>query len=292
MVNYNLYKTFYVVAKEGNITKASEKLFISQPAVSESIKDLEGQLNQKLFIRKNKGVDLTEFGKILFEKVKFLISELDNIENMGQLYDNLGMGRLSIGVSSANLTQLLIKKLSLFMKKYPDIKVKMSYGDREKLIEQIDRGNCDIIFIDYFEGCEKKYEIINRYDVAYRLIGDSNFKKKLPEKTISVDNFPMQNLIIPSGNNVSRGIIEEFFAKYNIPLDTKYEFDNYKLIYEFVKMGFGVAFVNTDFYKDKIDSHEVELIYPDFYLPARRFVGLVRKGEKKKIIKEFIDLLK
>lgn len=292
MVNYNLYKTFYVVAREGNITKASEKLYISQPAVSESIKDLEGQLNQKLFVRKNKGVELTGFGKVLFERVKILIADLDDIENMGQVYDKLGMGRLSIGVSSANLTQLLLKTLSYFMKKYPNVNIKTSYGNRENLIEQIDRGNCDMIFVDYFEGCEKKYEIVNEFDVAYRLIGSAKYKREFSENTISAEDFPIKELILPSGNNGSRNVIESYFAKHNKALDGKYEFDNYKLIYEFVKMGFGVAFVNTEFYKDKIDAHEVEIIYPDFYLPARRLVCLVKKGEKEKIVKEFMKLLK
>ena len=292
MVNYNLYKTFYVVAREGNITKASEKLYISQPAVSESIKDLEGQLNQKLFVRKNKGVELTGFGKVLFERVKILIADLDDIENMGQVYDKLGMGRLSIGVSSANLTQLLLKTLSSFMKKYPNVNIKTSYGNRENLIEQIDRGNCDMIFVDYFEGCEKKYEIVNEFDVAYRLIGSAKYKREFSKNTISAEDFPIKELILPSGNNGSRNVIESYFAKHNMALDGKYEFDNYKLIYEFVKMGFGVAFVNTEFYKDKIDAHEVEIIYPDFYLPARRLVCLVKKGEKEKIVKEFMKLLK
>ncbi len=92
--------------------------------------------------------------------------------------------------------------------------------------------------------------------IAWLLGGACNWingwgKRNSSENTISAEDFPIKELILPSGNNGSRNVIESYFAKHNKALDGKYEFDNYKLIYEFVKMGFGVAFVNTEFYKDK-----------------------------------------
>lgn len=69
MANLNLYKFFCAVAEEKNISKASEKLFVSQPAVSFSIRELEKELNQQLFVRKSKGVELTAFGKILYSQI-------------------------------------------------------------------------------------------------------------------------------------------------------------------------------------------------------------------------------
>ena len=74
MTNFNLYRVFYYVAKHKNLTKASEALFISQPAVSSSIKELEGQVGEILLERKNKGVELTTFGTLLYEKINFMSS--------------------------------------------------------------------------------------------------------------------------------------------------------------------------------------------------------------------------
>ena len=69
-INFELYKTFYVVAKHKNITKASHELLISQPAVSKAIKNLEEQLNTNLFIRKRDGMELTEIGEAIYKKIK------------------------------------------------------------------------------------------------------------------------------------------------------------------------------------------------------------------------------
>ena len=69
-INYELYRIFYVVAKSGSITKAAQELFISQPAVSQSIKQLETQIGGRLFVRTSKGMELTYEGKIIFEYIE------------------------------------------------------------------------------------------------------------------------------------------------------------------------------------------------------------------------------
>lgn len=80
MMDFELYRIFVVVAEEESITKASERLNISQPAVTKYIKNLENQLSLKLFIRKSKGLELTEIGKELYNRVKLPISELNKID--------------------------------------------------------------------------------------------------------------------------------------------------------------------------------------------------------------------
>lgn len=80
MIDFELYRIFVVVAEEESITKASERLNISQPAVTKYIKNLENQLSLKLFIRKSKGLELTEIGKELYNRVKLPISELNKID--------------------------------------------------------------------------------------------------------------------------------------------------------------------------------------------------------------------
>ena len=81
MIDFELYRIFVIVAEEENITKASEKLNISQPALTKHIKNLENQLSVKLFERKNKGVVLTTDGKELYEKLKNPIDELNKISS-------------------------------------------------------------------------------------------------------------------------------------------------------------------------------------------------------------------
>ena len=81
MVNLELYKIFVVVANELNVTKASEKLNISQPAVTKHIKNLENTIGITLFKRSNKGLELTEMGLELYESLKNPINEIIKIDN-------------------------------------------------------------------------------------------------------------------------------------------------------------------------------------------------------------------
>lgn len=92
MIDFELYRMFVAVAKEENITKASEQLSISQPAITKQIKNLENQLSVKLFERKNKGVILTQEGKELYNKIKNPIEELNRIDRQvsKEKYINIG----------------------------------------------------------------------------------------------------------------------------------------------------------------------------------------------------------
>ena len=81
MINLELYRIFVIVANEGNITRASEILCVSQPAITKQIKNLESQLNIKLFERNNLGMKLTVEGNELYFKIKDAIKLISDVEN-------------------------------------------------------------------------------------------------------------------------------------------------------------------------------------------------------------------
>ena len=265
MTNLNLYKFFCCVAEEKNISKASEKLFVSQPAVSFSIKELEKEVGQKLFVRKSKGVELTLFGKILYDNVKGAIDKFDEIETLSQKFGKIEQGIVRIGASSSNMNQVLLNFLSQFAMLYPNIQISMERGTKEQLIAQLYNNALDIIFVDNGDYvC--KFNQIKKFDVTYQLIGNKKYKQKFSSENLDINNFPIEELMLPSKNNNSRITIDSFFAKRGIKLLPKYELDNYILLYEFVKQGFGMAFVNKEYYKNAINSGEVEIIYKIFNL--------------------------
>ena len=98
MINFELYRIFVAVAKEENITRASEKLNISQPAITKQIKNLESQLNMILFERKSKGLKLTIAGKELYEKLKNPIEHLNKINE--ELCKNIKIKSFKTGLES------------------------------------------------------------------------------------------------------------------------------------------------------------------------------------------------
>ncbi len=290
MTNLNLYRFFCCVAEEKNISKASEKLFVSQPAVSFAIRELETELNQQLFIRKSKGVELTSFGKLLYEQVKNSIDKFENIENFAKRYQMLEQGIIRIGSCTSNTNQIVLNYIAEFAKQYPNISIAMERGDKEQLLQKLKNNDLDMIFIDNTEKADE-FVTIKKFNVTYQLIGNKAYKTKFKEENIDVKNFPVNELMLPTVNNSSRLAINKFFNENNITLAPKYELDNYILLYEFVKKGFGMAFVNIDYYKQAVENKEVFVIYPEFSICAREIVCLIDVEQTNPAVKKLIKII-
>ena len=123
ITDLNLYKVFYIVAKCQNISHAAEKLFISQPAVSKSIKTLEKNLNVSLFIRSSKGVSLTKEGQMLFSHIEKAYRQIESAEDLIDKIKNREAGTINLGISSILGKNYFIPKLEKFIVKYPKIRV-------------------------------------------------------------------------------------------------------------------------------------------------------------------------
>lgn len=95
-IDIEFYKVFCIVAETGSFSKAAEKLYISQPAITQTIKKLEEQLGGKLFFRNNNGVALTEEGKHLYEYIKDSIEIIENASSKFNQYKNLDEGIVRI----------------------------------------------------------------------------------------------------------------------------------------------------------------------------------------------------
>ena len=290
MTNYNLYKTFLTVADCKNLTKASEILFISQPAITMNIKQLEETLGGKLFERKNKGVELTTFGILVYDKVTPLINQLDSLENLAMLQNKLEIGYLRIGANSSNCNTMISKYLIEFAKLHPNVEIDMIRGWQKELLEKLKAGELDIIFMDSYHVPEG---IVSRKDfpVQYQLIGAKNYADKYSNTEATFDKFPIDELILPNTKNNSRRFIDNYFKEHNILLDTKYEMDNYDIIYEFVKNGLGIAFVSLFYYKDKIESGEVFPVFPNIKINARQFSIYENINYKNKAKEEFLKMI-
>ena len=144
-MNLELYRIFYVVAEMKNITKASEILNISQPAVTKHIKNLEDQLGTPLFIRTKKGVVLNEYGKKIFLNVKQALTLLDESEKEIGKYKSMDKGTIKIGISTTLTKKYLLKYLEKFHTKYPNIIVDIYTDPTKELINKLKNGNIDLI---------------------------------------------------------------------------------------------------------------------------------------------------
>ena len=147
-IDFELYRIFYAVANNGNITKAAEELNISQPAISKSIKNLEEQLGGSLFVRTKRGVILTEEGKEFYNYIKHAIEYISNGENKFTQLINLESGCIKIGVSTTLTKEFLLPYLERFHKLYPKIDIQIVTNLTSDLFPKLRNGLIDIIILN------------------------------------------------------------------------------------------------------------------------------------------------
>ena len=145
-VKLELYRVFKEVAEAGNITAAAQDLYISQSAVSQSIKQLEGELQTRLFARNSRGVALTPDGRMLYEYVRSAIGLLETGEEKLSQSRELQMGHLTIGASDTVTSQFLLPYLERFHRQYPAIHIQIVSGRSHKVLGLLQSGKVDIAF--------------------------------------------------------------------------------------------------------------------------------------------------
>ena len=147
-VDLQLYKVFYTVARKKSITGAAEELFISQPAVSQAIKQLESLAGSQLFIRSPRGVLLTDEGKLLFSYIEKAMELINVAEEKFEEIRDLEKGTLSIGASDTLCKHFLLPYLKEFHKLYPKINLQIANRTSKETLELLRYGKVDIGFVN------------------------------------------------------------------------------------------------------------------------------------------------
>ena len=207
--NLNLYHIFYTVANCKNISAAAKELYISQPAISKAISKLEQNLDTKLFIRNSRGVSLTTEGELLFEQVQTAFSCIKTGEEKVRLAGQLGIGHLSIGVSTTLCKYVLLPYLQEFTQNNPHIQISISCQSSTETLEALQNGNVDIGLIGYPEGKNnlEYYPVMNIHDVFVTTQNYiDNFKKRgALNKTSIMDN---ATFMLLNKENITRKYID------------------------------------------------------------------------------------
>ena len=148
-INYELYKVFYYVAVSLSFSEASKKLYISQSAVSQSIKVLEKKLDQTLFIRSTKKVQLTPEGEILLRHIEPAVNLIRRGESQIMETNTLGGGQIRIGASDTICRYFLVPYLGRFHREYPKVHIKVTNQTSVKCADLLENGTVDLIFTNY-----------------------------------------------------------------------------------------------------------------------------------------------
>lgn len=243
--NLNLYYIFYTVASCGNISTAAKQLYISQPAISKAISKLESSLGTVLFTRSSRGVKLTEEGEMLYTQAQIAFHSIEQGEEQLRQGNELGVGSLSIGVSTTLCKYVLIPYLQDFIKENPHIKISISCQSTYETISNLESGNLDIGLIgesDKANGlCFHPVKEIKDVFVTTK-----SYLDHLKVRTESVSLSEATLLLLNKGN-ITRQYIDQFLMSQKVETGQILEVSTMDLLIEFAKIGLGVACVIENF---------------------------------------------
>lgn len=290
-IDFELYRIFYVVANNLNITKAASELNISQPAISKSIKSLEEQLGGQLFLRTTKGVVLTKEGENFYKYIKQAIEFISSAENNFTDAINLETGTIKIGISTTLTKEFLIPYLKTFHKKYPKIKIEIATDTSNVLFTKLRNGLIDIIILNL---TDKDYgsdiEIIKTSTITNCFVTSDN---SLKNKVLSIKDLNKYPLILQAKPSNAREFIDNFAKKYNTFLKPDIELSSYTLVSEFVKIGFGIGLVTKEYIKNELKNNELYEIKLEEKMPKRHIGIAISKNHLPNFsTKKLIELIK
>lgn len=268
--NLESYKVFYYVAKEKSITLAAKELAISQPAVSQSIKLLEGQVGTSLFVRTSKGVRLTREGELLFSYVAKGYEQIEAGERKLHQMLNLELGEVHIGASDMTLQFFLLPHLERFHEKYPGIKVIVSNGPTPETLQFLHSGRIDFGVVStplqQKEGI-KVQEVMEIQDTFVAGRRFMQYKNRMLDFS-ELENLP---LICLEGNTSTRNYMDEFLKAQGVNIQPEFELATSDMIVQFALRNLGVGSVMRQFAEAGLESGKLFELRFNKMIPKRNF---------------------
>lgn len=288
--NLSSYWIFYTVANAGNISKAAKELYISQPAISKSIQKLEESLNCKLFSRSSRGVILTDEGALLYNHVKEAFETLTTGEDKLKRSIALGVGHITIGVSSTLCKYILLPYLKEFIVRNPHVTISIKCQSTKETLQLLEDNKIDIGLIGKHDTL-KSLSFYKIEDIEDIFVASKDYLENLKHRGIAAEEvLENSTLMLLDKNNITRQYIDEYFQANHITAADSIDVSNMDLLIDFAKIGVGVACVIRNFIKKELADGSLVEIPLDLPVPTRE-VGFVYKENSKgsKTLQSFID---
>ncbi|MBE7075515.1 MAG: LysR family transcriptional regulator [Clostridiales bacterium] len=252
LTNLDNYNIFYEVANCKNLTKASERLFISQPAVSQAIKKLEDNLGIVLFIRSKKGMELTSIGQKVFERVELSLSTIKNIEELINEEKGLLRGEFVIGSGSNIARIVLCKPIAQFVKDYPLINIDLIENVQTKMISMLKTGKLQFVLTQFNEEIDLPF--IPLFETSYCFVKSTDCST---ERFISISEGSYTHLLF-----------EKFLKEKNFKNAQIMHVAGYKIALELLELGVGTTLVPRFLIEESLKNKKFEEVYCDYVLPS------------------------
>lgn len=289
-INYELYKVFYYVASTLSFSEASRQLYISQSAVSQSIKTLENKLGTSLFIRSTKRVQLTPEGETLLRHIEPAMNLIQRGETQLLEANNIGSGQIRIGASDTICRYFLVPYLNRFHKEHPNVHIKIINQTSIQCVDLLTQGKVDLIVtnspnsnLHYGQNVSE----IHTFQDCF--VANPVYYSELKDRAVSLKELLSYPILMLDKTSSTSEFLHALFQQNQLDLVPEFELDSNDLLIDLSRIGLGIAFV------------------PDFCLPEDKnlfTLNIIEKLPKRKLIvahtpqlpltaavKEFINLL-
>ncbi len=268
--NLEYYKAFYYVARAGSVSRAAKELSISQPAVSQAIKQLENFLGVELFQRASKGVRLTGEGQLLFTYVAKGYEQIElGVQKVRQM-QNLELGEIRIGASDMTLQFYLLPYLERFHESYPDIKVIVTNAPTPETLGFLEEGRIDfgIVSTPFAERAEVEAKPVREIEDVF--VAGRRFTS-YKNRTLDLQELETLPLIFLEKNTSTRSYMDKYLMQNNVSVQPEFELATSDMIVQFAQRNLGVGCVVRDFARESLESGQLFELRFNKMIPKRQF---------------------
>ena len=289
-INYELYKVFYYVARTLSFSEASKQLYISQSAVSQSVKVLEKKLGQSLFVRSTKRVQLTPEGEILFKHIEPAMNLIRRGENQLLEANTLNGGQLRIAASDTICRYFLVPYLNRFHKSYPNVHIKVTNSTSIECARLLENGQVDFIITNFpNSGLSNTLSVRAIKEFTDVFVANADHFP-LKGKTVSLEELLNYPIMMLDRKSTTSEFLHTLFQKSHLDLVPEIELSSNDLLIDLARIGLGIAFV-PDFCIPE-GEEELFILKLSETLPSRKLVVACNEALPiSQAAKQFIDIL-
>ena len=243
-INYELYKVFYHVATTLSFSEASRQLYISQSAVSQSVKTLEKKLGTPLFIRSTKSVQLTPEGETLLRHIEPAIQLIRQGEINLMEAGSLGGGQLRIGATDTICRYLLIPYLNQYHKLYPKVHIRIMNQTSLKCVDLLESGQVDLIVTNYPNsrmGNREQIQVISEFHDVFT--ASRAHYPQLENRRVSLKEIQNYPILMLDRHSTTNEFLHQMFRREQLELIPEIELDSNDVLLDLAYIGLGLAFV-------------------------------------------------
>ena len=248
-------RAFATLADTGSYTLAAKKLYLSQSAVSHSMKALEREVGCRLLDRLGKKVILTQAGEQLLHHTERILAEMTQARHSLEQLGKWGRKRLRIGASAAACQYILPGVLREFQKSYPDCLLSIEPGDTEVAVDSMENNRVDLA-LTLRPHSEEPFEFIPLFtDELSFLVGAGH--PWAQQGHVTREEVPTQNYVLYSKNSYTFRLIEDYFRQDDMVLNTVIDLGSMEAIKELIKLGLGVSILAAWVARDELQEESL-----------------------------------